>query len=139
MNVAVANEETHVKEKVQLDIGYKTIWCRLENGGYWLFRSRPAPMADLLVREFNEQVEPGRRYYAFPMGFNAKTLGPNYFAPILLQAMEDHLQHPDDEKNRRIKEEVVGLAITQHGMTRELVDVIEQEIAAVYNQSRGGW
>jgi hypothetical protein len=115
-----------------------TIWCRLENGGYWLFRTRPAHMANLLVQEYNEQIEPGRRYYAFPHGFNARVLGPNYFAPILLQAIEDHLRQPADEKFLRIKEEVIDLAMTHHGMTNDAITTIEREITAVYEMNKGG-
>ncbi|QHW35488.1 DNA cytosine methyltransferase (plasmid) [Paenibacillus rhizovicinus] len=48
-----------------------------------------------LIQDYNEQVESGRRYYAFPSGFNAKILGSNDFAPIVLQAMEDQLRHPE--------------------------------------------
>ena len=49
---------------------YKTIWCRLENGGYFFYYTYPSFTVDRLVNEFNEDVPSGRRYYAFPMGFD---------------------------------------------------------------------
>lgn len=117
---------------------YLNIWCRLENGAYWLFRSRPAETALRLVKEYNEQIETGRRYYAFPVGFNAKVLGPNDFALVVLQAIEDQLQQPGDNKYRRIKDEVIGLALTHHGMSEQEILCIDQEITAIYEKNRGG-
>jgi hypothetical protein len=116
---------------------YKTIWCRLENGGYFHFRSHPAFTADRLVNEYNLVVQPERLYYAFPIGFNANCMGESVFAPVLLQAMEDHLQRPDDVKYRRIKEQVVALALQEHGMPLEVIKTIEQEITAIYKRARG--
>ncbi|CAM4051363.1 hypothetical protein L1N85_24645 [Paenibacillus alkaliterrae] len=114
---------------------YKTIWCRLENGGYWCYRSRPADTAEQLIRDYNKVVQPGRRYYAFPQGFDANILGPNPFAPTLLQAIEDHLRHPNDVKYRRIKDQVVKLAIHDYGMTQEAVGSIEMGITVLHQQA----
>lgn len=117
---------------------YKTILCRLENGCFWLYRSRPAHTADRIVKEYNVNVLPGRRYYAFPMHFNANVLGTNYFAPILLQAIEDHLQRPADEKYQRIMLDFISVATTQQGMTQDEVEAIVQEMTYVYQKTKGG-
>jgi hypothetical protein len=124
----------------QIDLTpYKTIWCRMEeSGGYVLIRSRPAHTADRIVKEFNEMASPGRKYYAFPDGFNAKILGRNPFAFVVLQAYEDHLNYREDYKYLRIKEQVVQLALLDRGMKLEEIRAIAQEIeSALIRAARG--
>lgn len=114
---------------------YKTIWCRLENGTYWCYRSRPADTAEQLIKEYNKVVQPGRKYFTFPQGFDAKLLGTNEFGPTLLQAIEDHLRRPNDFKFQRIKEQIIEMAIHLHGMTPEAVFLIEKGLYALYQQA----
>lgn len=121
----------------QEQLAYKTIWCRLENGGYWLYRSRPAQVAERLVREYNEVVRPGRSYHAFPMGFDANVLGPDYFSLVVVQSIEDHLLQPEDDVYRRMKEQVAELATMCHDMTKEQVESIEREFTSAFNRSKG--
>ncbi|MFD2614665.1 hypothetical protein [Paenibacillus gansuensis] len=121
----------------QEQLEYKMIWCRLENGGYWSYRSRPAQVAERLVREYNEVVPPGRSYHAFPMGFDANVLGPDHFSLVVVQSIEDHLLHPDDDVYRRMKEQVAELATNCHGMTKEQVDAIILEFTSAFNRSKG--
>ncbi|MGU3473109.1 hypothetical protein ACLBWT_18425 [Paenibacillus sp. D51F] len=121
----------------QEQLEYKTIWCRLENGGFWLWRSRPAHTADRIVSEYNELVQPGRRYYAFPQGFDPIILGTHDFSLVVVQSIEDHLLHPGDDVYRRMKEQVLEIAILCHGMTRAEVETIEREFAEVFSRSKG--
>ncbi|WP_144376829.1 hypothetical protein [Paenibacillus sp. FSL A5-0031] len=114
---------------------YKTIWCRFENGFYWFYRSQPADTAEQLVKKYNKVVQPGRRYFCFPEGFDAKLLGSNAFGPTLLQAIEDHLQRPSDFKFLRIKEQIVKLAIHHYSMTPEAVSLIEKRMIELHQQA----
>jgi hypothetical protein len=139
MSVSLENELPVVQgvSQIVVSLDYKTIWCRLENGGYFLYRTYPTSIADRYVSEFNASVSVGRRYYAFPMGFNANCLGTCTFAPILLQALEDDLQRPNDMKYRRMKEQVISLAIFEYGMSLDVIKSIGHEISAIYKISGG--
>lgn len=139
MSVSLEKELPVVQVASQhaVSLDYKTIWCRLENGRYFLYRTYPTRSADRYVSEFNASESTGRRYYAFPMGFNANSLGSCTFAPILLQALEDYLQRPNDMKYRQIKEQVISLAIFEYGMSLDVIKSIGLEISAIYKISGG--
>ncbi|MCU6793329.1 hypothetical protein OB236_14540 [Paenibacillus sp. WQ 127069] len=113
-----------------------TIWCRLEeNGGFVLIRTHSATTSERLVQELNEIAEPGRRYFAFPQGLNAKVLSNHTFALVVLQAVEDHLKRPTDTKYLRIKEQVINLALNEHGMENIQIEMIEKEANRIFSVS----
>lgn len=121
----------------QEQLKYKNIWCRLENGGYCFLRSYPAHSAERYAREYNEVVSTERSYHAFPMGFDANVLGPEHFSLVVVQAIEDHLLYPNDPAYRRIKEQVIDLAISCHGMAQAQVETIEREFTSAFQLSEG--